>query len=155
RPPPPRTRRAVQDRLSGRVGGRSPRLRRGVVHAHDPRAGGGRRGARVGPRVRTGARRRAAGRGWRCRRRERWHADLALDPRRRRPRRRRGRRGAAAGSVVTPPTAGARPLDRLRPVGWAGLVVAAALAASVLTGALARTSRSEERRAGQEGRSRW
>ncbi|HLU60439.1 MAG TPA: CopD family protein [Pseudonocardia sp.] len=41
---------------------------------------------------------------------------------------------------MTPPTAGARPLDRLRPVGWAGLVVAAALAASVLTGALARTS---------------
>jgi putative copper resistance protein D len=38
---------------------------------------------------------------------------------------------------MTPPTAGSRPLDRLRPVGWAALAVAVAFTASVLTGALA------------------
>ena len=38
---------------------------------------------------------------------------------------------------MTPPTAGPRSLDRLRPVGWAGLAVGAAFAASVLSGALA------------------
>jgi putative copper resistance protein D len=41
---------------------------------------------------------------------------------------------------MTPPTAGPRSLDRLRPVGWAGLAVGAALTASVLTGALAGTT---------------
>jgi copper resistance protein D len=41
---------------------------------------------------------------------------------------------------MTPPTAGPRSLDRLRPVGWAGLAVGAALTASVLTGALASTT---------------
>lgn len=41
---------------------------------------------------------------------------------------------------MTPPTAGQRSLDRLHPVGWAGLAVGAALAASALTGALASTS---------------
>ena len=41
---------------------------------------------------------------------------------------------------MTPPTADARPLDRLRPVGWAGLAVGAALTASVLTGALANST---------------
>jgi putative copper resistance protein D len=41
---------------------------------------------------------------------------------------------------MTPPTAGPRPLDRLRPAGWAGLAVLAAATASVLTGALASTS---------------
>ncbi|GAA0929717.1 hypothetical protein GCM10009559_16630 [Pseudonocardia zijingensis] len=35
---------------------------------------------------------------------------------------------------------GPRPLDRLRPVGWAGLAVGAALAATLLTGALASTT---------------
>ncbi|TQM36069.1 copper resistance D family protein [Pseudonocardia cypriaca] len=41
---------------------------------------------------------------------------------------------------MTAPTAGPRSLDRLRPVGWAGLAVGAALVASVLTGALANTT---------------
>jgi putative copper resistance protein D len=41
---------------------------------------------------------------------------------------------------MTPPTAGPRTLDRLRPAGWAGLAVGAALAASVLTGTLATTT---------------
>ncbi len=41
---------------------------------------------------------------------------------------------------MTPPTAGPRSLDRLRPVGWAGVAVGAALAASLLTGALADTT---------------
>ncbi|MHA6619194.1 copper resistance D family protein [Pseudonocardia sp. DLS-67] len=41
---------------------------------------------------------------------------------------------------MTPPTADPLPLDRLRPVGWAGLAVGAALAASMLTGALAGTT---------------
>jgi putative copper resistance protein D len=41
---------------------------------------------------------------------------------------------------MTPPAAGPRSLDRLRPAGWAGLAVGAALAASVLTGALATTA---------------
>lgn len=41
---------------------------------------------------------------------------------------------------MTPPTVGPHPLDRLRPVGWAGVAVAAALTASLLTGALAGTT---------------
>lgn len=41
---------------------------------------------------------------------------------------------------MTAPTAGPRSLDRLRPVGWAGLAVGAALVASLLTGALANTT---------------
>ncbi|GAA5126715.1 copper resistance D family protein [Pseudonocardia adelaidensis] len=41
---------------------------------------------------------------------------------------------------MTPPTAGPRTLDRLRPAGWTGLAVGAALAASLLTGALAGTT---------------
>jgi copper resistance protein D len=41
---------------------------------------------------------------------------------------------------MTAPTAGPRTLDRLRPVGWAGLAVGAALVASLLTGALANTT---------------
>jgi putative copper export protein len=41
---------------------------------------------------------------------------------------------------MTPPTAGTRPLDRLRPVEWAGLAVGAAFAASVLSGALANST---------------
>jgi putative copper resistance protein D len=41
---------------------------------------------------------------------------------------------------MTTPTAGPRSLDRLRPAGWAGLAVGSALAAGVLTGALASTT---------------
>ena len=41
---------------------------------------------------------------------------------------------------MTRPAAGPRSLDRLRPAGWAGLAVAAALAASLLSGALATTT---------------
>jgi copper resistance protein D len=41
---------------------------------------------------------------------------------------------------MTAPTAGPRSLDRLVPVGWAGLAVGAALVASLLTGALANTT---------------
>lgn len=37
---------------------------------------------------------------------------------------------------MTPPTTGPHTLDRLRPVGWTGLAVGAALAAGLLTGAL-------------------
>ncbi len=38
---------------------------------------------------------------------------------------------------MTPPAAGPRSLDRLRPVGWAGLAVGVAFATSLLSGALA------------------
>jgi putative copper resistance protein D len=41
---------------------------------------------------------------------------------------------------MTRPTTGPRSLDRLQPVGWAGLAVGAALSASLLTGALAGTT---------------
>jgi copper resistance protein D len=41
---------------------------------------------------------------------------------------------------MTPPTAAPRSLERLRPAGWAGLAVGAALAASLLTGALVSTT---------------
>ncbi|HYH28815.1 MAG TPA: CopD family protein [Pseudonocardia sp.] len=37
---------------------------------------------------------------------------------------------------MTPPAAGARPLERLRPLGWAALAVAAAFTAALLSGAL-------------------
>jgi copper resistance protein D len=37
---------------------------------------------------------------------------------------------------MTPPTAARRPLDRLRPAGWSGLAVGAAVTASLLTGAV-------------------
>jgi putative copper resistance protein D len=41
---------------------------------------------------------------------------------------------------MTTPTAGLRSLDRLRPVGWVGLAIGAALTASLLTGARASTT---------------
>lgn len=41
---------------------------------------------------------------------------------------------------MTTPTTGPRSLGRLRPAGWAGLAVGAALTASILTGALATTA---------------